>query len=465
MKIALFVRLLWKQMPYYYGGSRYREEQDFFPSSRFFLKTGRKTKKIYIKVVSITSSLYNNRHTPRNTCTLFQALEKEHNRMKNLSSKQKSESPEKEVSITKTPKDPRFVAAIFEAARNRTKTSLEIRPATPIRVVKYDQIELGKLLGTGSFSCGIDIKSIDHQRCENLVLKTLRREVLTNVLVFAACAADLRQEGRILACLSHPNITRIEGWGGEEMIANYLGGNKDSSYLILEKLVETLDQRILKWNKHNPSFWTRFKKGRREDYAKLQEEKCLHMMSLARAIDHFHSHNILHRDLKPNNIGFASDGVLKVFDFDLARLLPSGQPDKLFKLTANVGSPRYMAPEVQRGDRYNLEADCFSFAVLVYEMLTSKTPYGGMERDWGESNKTIPASWSEEFRAALKSCLSSVITKRPDAKTIRVMLEQELGLYSSEVAESRDDDDDYATEITKDFALGPSLHEHDIYFI
>jgi len=82
-------------------------------------------------------------------------------------------------------------------------------------------------------------------------MKALRPEVLRNPLVFAACAADLRQEGRILACLNHPNIINLEGWGGENLIEGYLKGNKVSSYLILEKLVETQDQRISKWNKQN----------------------------------------------------------------------------------------------------------------------------------------------------------------------------------------------------------------------
>jgi serine/threonine protein kinase len=348
--------------------------------------------------------------------------------------------------------DPRQRAQVFAAARNRTKTSLVIIPPDPIKVIDPARIELGDSLGTGSFSCGFEIKTIDNQKCENLVMKKLRGEVLRNPLVFAACAADLRQEGRVLASLCHPNIIEIQAWSGEEMIEKYMKGSNDSSYLILDRLTETLDHRISKWSKQNPNFMHRFSEEKREAYARLQEEKYFHVISLARAIDHCHGHNIVHRDLKPPNVGFDQGGCLKVFDFDLARLLPSNHHDKFFKLTANVGSPRYMAPEVRSGKPYNIKSDVFSFSIMVYQMMTSKTPYGNMEREWGFANKGIPTSWSSEIRILLKRCLSRVIGNRPDMRIVRSMLETEVGLFFS-LDESENRDSNYTTHITEDFAL------------
>ena len=81
-----------------------------------------------------------------------------------------------------------------------------------------------------------------------------------------------------------------------------------------------------------------------------------------------------------DNIGFedpsgltssASTGVLKVFDFDVARILPEEDVSKstlpLFQLTKRVGSPRYMSPECARGDAYNEKADVYSFGIVLWE--------------------------------------------------------------------------------------------------
>jgi serine/threonine protein kinase len=75
------------------------------------------------------------------------------------------------------------------------------------------------------------------------------------------------------------------------------------------------------------------------------------LLDLAENIAYFQSQTILHRDLKPCNIGFDHDGVLKLFDFDVSRLVPfCNNPNKeVFWLTQRVRSPRYMSPEVAQG--------------------------------------------------------------------------------------------------------------------
>jgi serine/threonine protein kinase len=89
-----------------------------------------------------------------------------------------------------------------------------------------------------------------------------------------------------------------------------------------------------------------------------------------------------------DNIGFedpdglgsdTTNGVLKVFDFDVARILPekdvSNSTVPLFQMTKRVGSPRYMSPECARGDPYNEKADVYTVGLLCYELLTLIKPY------------------------------------------------------------------------------------------
>lgn len=83
------------------------------------------------------------------------------------------------------------------------------------------------------------------------------------------------------------------------------------------------------------------------------------------------------RDLKPSNVGFKADDTVQLFDFGLCRELPpakSGCKDETF-LMSGVGTRRYMAPELCNTNCYNLKADCFSWSMLVVELLTLNKPY------------------------------------------------------------------------------------------
>lgn len=71
---------------------------------------------------------------------------------------------------------------------------------------------------------------------------------------------------------------------------------------------------------------------------------------------------------------------MKVFDFGVAKELPYRQDklnDSLYNLIAQKGSLRYMAPEVALGKPYNLKVDVFSFGILLWQMLSLKTPFAG----------------------------------------------------------------------------------------
>lgn len=191
----------------------------------------------------------------------------------------------------------RVAVKVHEIAKIRTKTSEAIVPSDPIEIMQYAEIELGKLLGTGSFSSAFRVKSLRKQPCETLVMKKLRPEVLRNPLVFAACAADLQQEGNILASLDHPNIIHLKAWSGNDMIEPYIKGSHVSAYLILDRLQETLDERIGTWIQQKPKIYYS-KKRKTQLYELLQQEKSIHTVSLARALGHLHDKYILHRDLK-----------------------------------------------------------------------------------------------------------------------------------------------------------------------
>jgi tRNA A-37 threonylcarbamoyl transferase component Bud32/Tfp pilus assembly protein PilF len=102
------------------------------------------------------------------------------------------------------------------------------------------------------------------------------------------------------------------------------------------------------------------------------------LATLARAVHAAHSAGVVHRDLKPGNVLFTTDGIPKVADFGLAKRLeePAGCQTQTGQI---VGSPHYMAPEQARGDSRDVgpAADLHALGVILYELLTGRVPFQG----------------------------------------------------------------------------------------
>ncbi len=87
-----------------------------------------------------------------------------------------------------------------------------------------------------------------------------------------------------------------------------------------------------------------------------------------------HEKQIVHRDIKSDNIKITPKGQVKIMDFGLAKLKGA---TKLTKAGSTLGTAAYMSPEQAQGEEVDQRSDIFSFGVVLYEMLTSKLPFGG----------------------------------------------------------------------------------------
>ena len=91
---------------------------------------------------------------------------------------------------------------------------------------------------------------------------------------------------------------------------------------------------------------------------------------------------LIHRDIKPDNIGFSEDGTLKLMDFGLSCTVKKYTTEKeVYELSGCTGSYRYMAPEVALNKPYNEKVDIYSFGLLLYELWTGITPFQEDNRD------------------------------------------------------------------------------------
>ncbi|KAL9678949.1 hypothetical protein QQ045_016801 [Rhodiola kirilowii] len=201
--------------------------------------------------------------------------------------------------------------------------------------------KVGRQIGSGSFSVvwlakhsvlgtEVAIKEIVTQRLNKKLQESLMSEIY------------------ILKKISHPNIIHlhdiIEMPGKIHLVLEYCKGGDLSVYI----------------NRHG----------------KVPEATAKHFMQqLAAGLQLLRDHNVIHRDLKPQNLLLSTNddkAVLKIADFGFARSLqPRGLAETL------CGSPLYMAPEIMQMQKYDAKADLWSVGAILFQLVTGKTPFNG----------------------------------------------------------------------------------------
>lgn len=108
-----------------------------------------------------------------------------------------------------------------------------------------------------------------------------------------------------------------------------------------------------------------------EDDKKLPESEIKNIArQLVSGLFYLHSNNIIHRDIKPQNVLISANGIIKICDFGFARAIESKA-----MITSIKGTPLYMAPELLREHPYNQKADLWSLGVILYELFIGQPPF------------------------------------------------------------------------------------------
>src|SRR5689334_14126389 len=231
----------------------------------------------------------------------------------------------------------------------------------------------------------------------------LGREVAVKVLPEALSLDTDRlrrfeQEARAAGMLHHPNI----------LVIYDIGTQNGLPYLVSELLHgETLRQR---------QKGTALGARKAIDYA----------LQMARGLAAAHQRGLVHRDLKPDNLFLTNDGLLKILDFGLAKLMEPADPsEKTSAPTVAVatdpgvvmGTPGYMSPEQVRGQPTDHRTDIFSFGLILYELLSGQRAFQGsapeamtaiLNNDPAELPEAVPPG----VRQVVAHCLEKEPSKR-----------------------------------------------------
>lgn len=135
--------------------------------------------------------------------------------------------------------------------------------------------------------------------------------------------------------------------------------------------------------------------------------------------------------MKPDNIGFAPDGRVKLFDFGLcASVRAQREKTEQYRLTGNTGTLRYMAPEVVLGRSYHHSVDVYSFGILIWQVASGKVPFRDMGKKTyfdrvvvGGQRPRIDTRWPLAFAHLLRQCWHEDKHARPSFITIVQELE------------------------------------------
>ncbi|MBE6015839.1 MAG: Stk1 family PASTA domain-containing Ser/Thr kinase [Lachnospiraceae bacterium] len=200
-----------------------------------------------------------------------------------------------------------------------------------------DRYEVISKVGTGGMS---DVyKAMDHKLNRPVAIKVLKKELSED----AAFVSKFVVEAQSAAGLSHPNIVNVYDVGDES----------DIHYIVME-LVEGITLKSYIEKKGRLSF----------------KEAVSIAIQVAMGIEAAHNNNIIHRDIKPQNIIISRDGKVKVTDFGIARAVTSNT----ISATA-MGSVHYTSPEQARGGFVDARSDIYSLGITLYEMVTGRVPF------------------------------------------------------------------------------------------
>jgi serine/threonine-protein kinase len=227
----------------------------------------------------------------------------------------------------------------------------------------------------------------------------LGREVAIKELIPSADPVSLKrflQEAQVMARASHPNLVQVHDMELEGA----------TNYLVLEFV---RGRSLRDWmNDGNP-------------IPPPQVFAVMH--GVLQALDYAHRHAIVHRDMKPENVLISDEGMVKVADFGIARLMDdTSVGGTATKTGTTVGTPQYMSPEQVSSSKVDGRSDLYSAGIMFYELVTGRPPFTASEADGPftlmakhvQAPPKPPSVFQPGLNPELEEIILKALAKRPE---------------------------------------------------
>jgi non-specific serine/threonine protein kinase/serine/threonine-protein kinase len=263
--------------------------------------------------------------------------------------------------------------------------------AAPARERRLGAYQVVEEIGHGGMGEVYRAVRADGQYTKEVAIKVVRGGFESRTL-----AERFRNERQILAALDHPNIARLLDGGSTE---------DGVPYLVMELIRGVpIDQYC-------------------DDHGLSIAERLQLFRQVSEAVQYAHQRLVIHRDIKPSNILVTADGVPKLLDFGIAKLLDPSADSGATVMRALT--PHYASPEQIRGELSTTASDVYSLGVLLYRLLTGRSPYNGdtstphgLARAVCEGNPVRPSTAicnSEDNRSESPTNAGLIRSKREDS--------------------------------------------------
>jgi eukaryotic-like serine/threonine-protein kinase len=207
-----------------------------------------------------------------------------------------------------------------------------------------DRYELGEPIGRGGMAT--IHRATDLRMGREVAIKILR-EVYSSDPKFVT---RFQREARAASALQHPNIVQVFDYGQ----------SGDAYYIVMELINGADLRRYLK----------------REGV--LTPDRAVEIAhDVALGLGAAHRRTIVHRDVKPQNVLLNDDGLVKLTDFGIASVYKDVDAERLTTTGMTLGTVQYYAPEQAQGEIVTPAADIYALGIVMYEMLTGRTPFDG----------------------------------------------------------------------------------------
>lgn len=247
----------------------------------------------------------------------------------------------------------------------------------PGETLLNQRYELVAQQGSGGMS--VIYKALDRMLGRMVAIKILR----PNLTKDPAFLAKFQQEARSVAMMSHPNIVTVHD----------VGSDGSTHYIVMEMIEGNDLKKLIKARGGLP-----FEKAL--DYG----------IQICAGLGFAHRSQLVHADVKPQNILINREGVLKVTDFGIAQAYTDTMPQTRSEVV--WGSPHYFAPEQAKGEKPSPASDVYSIGIVLFEMFSGRLPYvGSSQRELALAHIQGDIPRVKDFNSGLPDDLSNVIAK------------------------------------------------------